>query len=115
MRTVSNSCPRANASKRGIRMRRYILAIDQGTTTSRAMIFDRSGSIVSAAQLEHAQILPRIGWIEHDAREIWDNTLEVIAQALCMAGLTRHEIEAVGITNQRESTLVWDKATGQPV
>ena len=96
-------------------MAKYVLAIDQGTTSTRAMIFDHSGSVVSTGQLEHEQIFPKAGWVEHDAVEIWDNTREVIGQALSKASLTRHDIVAVGITNQRETTVVWDRATGKPV
>ncbi|AWB89555.1 glycerol kinase GlpK [Salinibacterium hongtaonis] len=94
---------------------RYILAIDQGTTSSRAMIFDHSGDVVSAGQREHRQILPRAGWVEHDPMEIWGNVREVIGLALAKADLTRHDICAVGITNQRETAIVWDKNTGKPV
>jgi glycerol kinase len=93
----------------------YVLAIDQGTTSSRAIIFDKSGSIVSTGQLEHKQIFPQAGWVEHDPKEIWDNTREVIGQALSKANITRHNIQAVGITNQRETAVVWDKTTGEPV
>ncbi|TFD15135.1 glycerol kinase GlpK [Cryobacterium sp. TMT1-2-2] len=93
----------------------YILAIDQGTTSSRAIIFDKAGSIVSTGQLEHEQIFPQAGWVEHDPKEIWDNTREVIGQALSKANLTRHDIKAIGITNQRETAVVWDKTTGVPV
>ncbi|MDJ0336803.1 glycerol kinase GlpK [Cryobacterium sp. PH31-O1] len=93
----------------------YILAIDQGTTSSRAIIFDKAGSIVSTGQLEHEQIFPQAGWVEHDPKEIWDNTREVIGQALSKANLTRHDIRAIGITNQRETAVVWDKTTGVPV
>ena len=87
----------------------YVLAIDQGTTSSRAIIFDKAGSIVSTGQLEHEQIFPKAGWVEHDPAEIWRNTGEVIGQALGKANLTRHDIAAVGITNQRETAVVWDK------
>ncbi|QTG80215.1 glycerol kinase GlpK [Arthrobacter crystallopoietes] len=93
----------------------YILAIDQGTTSSRAIIFDHAGQIVSTGQKEHRQIFPQPGWVEHDAVEIWDNTREVIGNALARANLTRHNTAAVGITNQRETTVVWDRNTGQPV
>ncbi|TFB52335.1 glycerol kinase GlpK [Cryobacterium tagatosivorans] len=96
-------------------MAKYILAIDQGTTSTRTIIFDKSGSIVSSGQKEHEQILPQAGWVEHDPKEIWDNTREVIGQALSKANITRHDIEAVGITNQRETAVVWDKTTGVPV
>ena len=93
----------------------YVLAIDQGTTSSRAIIFDHSGSIISTGQLEHEQIFPRAGWVEHDPMEIWANTREAIGQALSKANLTRHDIAAIGITNQRETAVVWNKNTGKPV
>ncbi|MFX4272709.1 glycerol kinase GlpK [Propionibacteriaceae bacterium Y1685] len=93
----------------------YVIAIDQGTTSTRAIIFDHEAHIVATGQAEHEQILPRAGWVEHDASEIWDNTREVIGQALSRASLTRHDIAAVGITNQRETTVVWDRATGEPI
>ncbi|TBN55386.1 glycerol kinase [Glaciihabitans arcticus] len=96
-------------------MANYILAIDQGTTSSRAIIFDKSGSIISTGQLEHEQIFPKAGWVEHNPKEIWDNTREAIGQALSKANLTRHDIEAVGITNQRETAVVWDKTTGEAI
>jgi glycerol kinase len=93
----------------------YILAIDQGTTSTRAMIFDHAGGVVATGQLEHEQIFPRAGWVEHDPTEIWTKTREVIGKALGNADLTRHDLAAVGITNQRETTVVWDKNTGEPV
>ncbi|SDS76116.1 glycerol kinase GlpK [Microterricola viridarii] len=93
----------------------YVLAIDQGTTSSRAIIFDKAGSIVSTGQLEHEQIFPQAGWVEHNATQIWDNVREVIGQALAKANLTRHDIAAIGITNQRETAVVWNKNTGRPV
>ena len=96
-------------------MSEYVIAIDQGTTSTRAIIFDNSGSIVSSGQLEHEQIFPKPGWVEHDPNEIWNNTREVIGKALSAANLTRHNIKAVGITNQRETAVVWDKNTGEPV
>lgn len=96
-------------------MSNYVLAIDQGTTSSRSIIFDKAGSIVSTGQKEHEQIFPKAGWVEHNPKEIWDNTREVIGQALSKANLTRHDIEAIGITNQRETAVVWDKNTGEPV
>ncbi|MFD5214724.1 glycerol kinase GlpK [Microbacterium sp. NPDC058345] len=96
-------------------MPEYILSIDQGTTSSRAMIFDRAGTVVATGQKEHAQILPRAGWVEHDPAEIWQNMQEVIGLALTRAHLTRHDIAAVGITNQRETAVVWDRTTGRPV
>jgi glycerol kinase len=91
------------------------LSIDQGTTSTRAIIFDHAGSIVASGQLEHEQIFPQAGWVEHNPKEIWDNTREVIGQALSKANITRHNIKAVGITNQRETAVVWDKNTGEPV
>lgn len=96
-------------------MAEYVLAIDQGTTSTRAIIFDKKGSIVSVGQMEHQQIFPKAGWVEHDPKEIWNNTREVIGSALSKANLTRHEIAAVGITNQRETAVVWDRNTGEPV
>ncbi|TLK56479.1 glycerol kinase GlpK [Glutamicibacter sp. V16R2B1] len=94
---------------------KYVIAIDQGTTSSRAIVFNHAGEVISVGQLEHEQIFPQAGWVEHDAAEIWNNVREVIGQALSKANLTRHDIEAVGITNQRETTVVWDKNTGEPV
>jgi glycerol kinase len=93
----------------------YILAIDQGTTSTRAMIFDRSGDVIAVEQVEHEQIFPKAGWVEHDPIEIWDNTREVIGGALSKANLNSGNIAAVGITNQRETAVVWDKNDGQPV
>ncbi|WP_434442836.1 glycerol kinase GlpK [Lentzea sp. E54] len=93
----------------------YIAAIDQGTTSSRCIVFDQSGGIVSVAQREHRQIFPRPGWVEHDATEIWTNVQAVVRDALAHASLTYADIAAFGITNQRETTVVWDKATGEPV
>ena len=96
-------------------MNQYVIAIDQGTTSTRAIVFDHSGSIVSSGQMEHEQIFPQAGWVEHNPAEIWNNTREVIGSALSKANLTRHDIAAVGITNQRETAVVWDKTTGEPV
>lgn len=93
----------------------YILAIDQGTTSTRAMVFNRSGETVSTGQLEHEQLFPQPGWVEHNPAEIWANTREVIGDALSRATLTRHDIAAVGITNQRETAIVWDRTSGEPV
>ena len=94
---------------------RYILAIDQGTTSSRAIVFNHDGRIVSAGQKEHTQILPQPGWVEHDPIEVWTNVTDVIAEALAKAHLTAGDIAAVGMANQRETTVVWNKLTGQPV
>jgi glycerol kinase len=96
-------------------MNQYVVAIDQGTTSTRAIVFDHSGSIVSSGQMEHEQIFPQAGWVEHNPAEIWNNTREVIGSALSKANLTRHDIAAVGITNQRETAVVWDKTTGEPI
>jgi glycerol kinase len=93
----------------------FILSIDQGTTSTRAMIFDHAGQVVSVDQLEHAQIFPRAGWVEHDPVEIWENTRRVIGGAVSRANLNSGNIAAVGITNQRETAVVWDRHTGKPV
>jgi glycerol kinase len=93
----------------------HVLAIDQGTTSTRAIVFDHAGRIVASGQKEHAQLFPRPGWVEHDAEEIWANAREVVALALTRADLTHHDIAAVGITNQRETTVVWDRTTGSPI
>lgn len=95
--------------------KKYILAIDQGTTSSRAIVFDHAGKIVSVGQKEHEQIFPRAGWVEHDPREVWDNVREVVGQALSKAQVNNSDLAAVGITNQRETTVVWNKETGEPV
>ena len=94
---------------------KFILAIDQGTTSSRAIVFNRQGRIVSVGQKEHEQIFPRAGWVEHNPIEVWDNVRAVVAEALAKASLNQNDIHAVGITNQRETTVVWDKTTGEPV
>lgn len=95
--------------------KRFVMAIDQGTTSSRAILFDHAGQIVSVGQKEHEQIFPKAGWVEHNPIEIWDNIRECVADALQKAEVNRHEIAAVGITNQRETVVVWDKNTGEPV
>ena len=94
---------------------KHILALDQGTTSSRAIIFDHAGSIVAVAQKEFPQIFPRPGWVEHDPRDIWSSQAGVAAEALTKAGVRADDIAAIGITNQRETTLVWDRATGEPI
>ncbi|HQT60975.1 MAG TPA: glycerol kinase GlpK [Acidiphilium sp.] len=96
-------------------MSRYVGAIDQGTTSSRFIVFDKGGNIVSVAQKEHRQIYPKPGWVEHDPMEILSNTNEVVGAALARANLTASDLAAVGITNQRETTLLWDRKTGQPL
>lgn len=96
-------------------MEKYILSFDQGTTSSRAIIFNKSGEIVSVAQREFTQIYPQSGWVEHDAREIWATQIAVGAEVMAKANLDATKIAAIGITNQRETTVVWDKVTGQPI
>ena len=96
-------------------MKQYILALDQGTTSSRAIIFDQQGLIIAVAQKEFTQFFPQPGWVEHDANEIWSTQLGVAAEAISKAGLTVENIAAIGITNQRETTVVWERATGKPV
>ena len=96
-------------------LQQYILSFDQGTTSSRAIIFDQKGSIVSLAQKEFTQIFPQPGWVEHDANEIWSTQFGVAAEAISKAGLSAENIAAIGITNQRETTVVWDRNTGMPV
>ncbi|WP_351223918.1 glycerol kinase GlpK [Streptomyces sp. NPDC002133] len=93
----------------------FIAAIDQGTTSSRCIVFDKDGRIVSVDQKEHEQIFPKPGWVEHNAAEIWTNVQEVVAGALEKGGITAADVKAIGITNQRETTLLWDKNTGEPV
>jgi len=93
----------------------YILSLDQGTTSSRALIFDRSGSVIATAQQEFQQIFPRPGWVEHDPREILATQTAVAADALAQARLTANDIAAIGLTNQRETTIVWDRETGAPI
>ena len=96
-------------------MKKYVGAIDQGTTSTRFIVFDRAGRIVSLAQKEHAQIYPRPGWVEHDPEEMWQRTQEVIAEALASQNIRANDLAAIGITNQRETTVLWERATGKPV
>ena len=96
-------------------MEKYILALDQGTSSSRAIVFDHEGRIRSVAQKEFTQHFPKPGWVEHDPREIWSSEASVIAQAITELGINGLDIAAIGITNQRETTMVWDAATGEPV
>jgi glycerol kinase len=96
-------------------MSQYVAAIDQGTTSTRCILFDHTGTPVSSDQREHRQILPRAGWVEHDGLQIWDNTREVVAAALAKADVTASSIAAVGITNQRETAIVWDRRNGVPI
>ena len=96
-------------------MPKYSLALDQGTTSSRAMVFDHSGRVVAVSQKEHEQIYPKPGWVEHDAKEIWARCQEVLDEAMDNAGASVDDIAALGITNQRETAVVWDRNTGEPV
>jgi len=96
-------------------MGRYIMALDQGTTSSRCIIYDKKGNMVSVAQKEFTQIYPKAGWVEHDAMEIWSTQMGVAQEALLKINCTYEDIEAIGITNQRETTVVWDKDTGIPI
>ncbi len=96
-------------------MEKYILALDAGTTSSRAIVFDRNGLIRSVAQKEFPQIFPQSGWVEHDPSEIWASQAAVVAEAISKIGINGTNIEAIGITNQRETTIVWDRNTGRPV
>ena len=91
------------------------MALDQGTTSSRCILFDRSGTIRAVAQKEFTQYYPKPGWVEHDAQEIWDTTLEVARGAMLKNKISARDIAGIGITNQRETTIVWDKNTGEPV
>jgi glycerol kinase len=96
-------------------MTNVLAAIDQGTTSTRCLLFDRAGRVLARAQQEHAQIFPQPGWVEHDALEIWHNVLGTVERALEQAGVSARDLAAVGITNQRETTVLWDRATGQPL
>ena len=96
-------------------MAEYVGALDQGTTSTRFMIFNHGGDVVDFDQKEHEQIYPKPGWVEHDANEIWERSQEVIKGALDKAGIKASDLAAVGITNQRETTVLWDRNTGQPV
>lgn len=96
-------------------MEKYIMALDQGTTSSRCIIYDHSGNSISVAQKEFTQIFPKPGWVEHDPMEIWSTQFSVAQEAMAKVSLTHENIAAIGITNQRETTVVWDKATGKPI
>src|SRR5689334_23480750 len=93
----------------------YILALDQGTTSSRSMVFDKPGNIVSVAQKEFRQIFPQPGWVEHDAEEIWSTQFGTMAEAVAKADVKMKQIAGIGITNQRETTVVWERSTGKPI
>ena len=96
-------------------MKKYVLALDQGTTSSRCILFDKQGNICSMAQKEFEQIYPKPGWVEHNPMEIWSSQLAVAIEAMAKLGAKPEEISGIGITNQRETTIVWDKETGEPV
>ncbi|MBR4098835.1 MAG: glycerol kinase, partial [Clostridium sp.] len=96
-------------------MKRYIIALDQGTTSSRCVIFDQEQSIVGLAQKEFTQIYPHPGWVEQDPMEIWSTQYSVLTEALNQSGIAPHQVAAIGITNQRETTVVWDRETGLPI
>ena len=100
---------------RGVVMARYIMAIDQGTTSSRAMLFDEQVRVAGIAQQEFAQHFPKSGWVEHDPEDIWRTVVATVRDALKMAGASAADIVAIGITNQRETTVVWERATGKPI
>jgi glycerol kinase len=93
----------------------YILSLDQGTTSSRAILYDREGRAVKVAQKEFTQIYPKAGWVEHDPMEIWGSQSGVVSEILATTGIAAEEIAGIGITNQRETTVVWDKQSGKPV
>ena len=96
-------------------MKKYMIALDQGTTSSRCILFDRSGQICSMAQREFEQIYPRPGWVEHDAMEIWSSQFSVMTEAMSKVGISGENIAGIGITNQRETTILWNRNTGEPV
>lgn len=95
--------------------KKYILALDQGTTSSRAIVFDHNGQICSVAQKEFTQYFPKPGWVEHDANEIWASQASVVAEAIAQIDINGKDIAAIGITNQRETTIVWDVDTEEPI
>jgi glycerol kinase len=96
-------------------MEKYILALDQGTTSSRALIFDKSGNICTIAQKELQQYFPKPGWVEHDPNEIWSSQVSVAAEAMSKINISGAQLSGIGITNQRETTVVWDRLTGEPL
>jgi glycerol kinase len=96
-------------------MKKYVMAIDQGTTSSRAIIFNKKAEIITSSQKEFPQIFPKSGWVEHDANAIWNSVQSVIAEAFIESGIKPNQIDSIGITNQRETTVIWDKKTGLPI
>ena len=113
--TESAEIPEGKKEERLMGEKKYVVAIDQGTTSTRCMVFDKAGLPVSSDQMEHEQIFPKAGWVEHDPMEIWSRTQDVIRGALEKGHILPEEIAGIGITNQRETTVVWDKTTGKPV
>src|SRR5438132_13124955 len=99
----------------GVEVTKHILALDQGTTSSRAILFDHAGSIVAVAQKEFPQIFPKPGWVEHDPRDIWSTQAGVVAEVVQKAKISSGDIAAIGITKQRETTVVWDRESGPPI
>ena len=96
-------------------MKKYVMALDQGTTSSRCILFDKKGNICSVAQKEFEQIYPKPGWVEHDAMEIWDSVHPLISDVMIKSQIKPYRIAAIGITNQRETTVIWDRHTGKPI
>ena len=96
-------------------MSRYVLALDQGTTSSRAILFDNEQNIIAVRQREFEQLYPQQGWVEHDPMEIWSSQYGVMNEVVAQSGVDAHDIAAIGITNQRETTILWEKATGRPI
>ena len=96
-------------------MKKYIMAFDAGTTSSRTIIFDEFGNIISSAQKNFAQYFPKPGYVEHDPNEIWSTQIGTAVEAMSKVGLSASDIKAIGITNQRETTVIWDKKTGEPI
>src|SRR5215831_14083886 len=112
-RVVATSLPAARQGVGG--SVKYILALDQGTTSSRALLFDRSGSVSAVAQREFDQLFPQPGWVEHDPEQIASSQIAVALEALAKAGAKAADVAGIGITNQRETTIIWDRTTGKPI
>src|SRR5688572_22838841 len=112
-----DACRQSTARPGGVKISTvaFILSLDQGTTSSRAIVFDHDGAVKATAQREFRQIFPQPGWVEHDPTEIWATQSGVLHEALVKAGITARDIVAIGITNQRETTVVWERATGKPI
>ena len=109
---MAEVCLRADRSSMLASMAKFVLALDQGTTSSRAIVFDQRGRIITTAQKEFRQIFSQPGWVEHDAAEIWSTQLECAQSALRQAGASKGDVAAIGVTNQRETTVIWDRANG---